>query len=375
MAITEADYLHVHQGESTYLLLRGSTHFHLVRVDAGLTEPVMKRLLRMYPCGDNRLRELGVTFSAFKGENLRGVVIKGYKTGDGLELWVGSDVRKFVLGSDYSEEVLSRFFSGYLITRRLPPRWEGLAPEWIRALTWSVNGIGIVCAIVFQFVGVPYRLWSGLCVLCQLSSLVFASAFPESFTLADDTGKSREQGKGNLLPGLVAPGFAMCLKTLDDFTFEDDTVFWELIGISSVVFLILFLPMLWNGRKDRRRTAVSLGVVVIMLFLGMGTIGQLNDLLDFSRPDSYLAQTVDMRVSRGTKSTTYYCTVLFSDGEQLELNLSGKTYRKLTIGGRILVTYHHGAFGIPFFTAEPQPEGAKAGRPSQTQNTPGFTAL
>ena len=72
MAITEADYLHVHQGESTYLLLRGSTHFHLVRVDAGLTEPVMKRLLRMYPCGDNRLRELGVTFSAFKGENLRG---------------------------------------------------------------------------------------------------------------------------------------------------------------------------------------------------------------------------------------------------------------------------------------------------------------
>ena len=51
MAITEADYLHVHQGESTYLLLRSPTHFHLVRVDAGLTEPVMKRLLRMYPCG------------------------------------------------------------------------------------------------------------------------------------------------------------------------------------------------------------------------------------------------------------------------------------------------------------------------------------
>ena len=122
MAITELDYLHIHKGDSSFILLRNPTHFHLIRIDADLSESTMERLLRIYPCDTDQLHKLGVHFSAFKATNLRGIVITGYQSGDTLELWLGGDVREYQLGTDYSDEILSSFFSGYLITRRLPPQ-------------------------------------------------------------------------------------------------------------------------------------------------------------------------------------------------------------------------------------------------------------
>lgn len=155
MAITESDYLHIHEGESSFLLLHSPTHFHLIRIDAALSESRMARLLRIYPCNADQLHKLGVHFSAFKAENLRGVVIEGHQTGDILELWLGSDLRKYQLGSDYHEETLAAFFSGYLITYRLPPEWKGLDPRIIRKTTWAVNGSSIIFAMLFYFIGTP----------------------------------------------------------------------------------------------------------------------------------------------------------------------------------------------------------------------------
>ena len=118
MPITESDYLHIRKEASSFLLLRSSTHFHLIRIDSNLSESKTARLLRLYPCTSAQLCSLGVHFSAFKTANLRGVAASGCQTGDILELWVGSDVRTYQLDSDYSEEFIRAFFKDYIVTQR-----------------------------------------------------------------------------------------------------------------------------------------------------------------------------------------------------------------------------------------------------------------
>ena len=358
MAITESDYLHIHKGNSSFLLLRNATHFHLVRIDADLSEAKMARLLRIYPCDADQLDNLGVHFSAFKATNLRGVVITGYQTGDTLELWLGGDVRQYQLATDYSDEVLSAFFSGHLITRRLPPKWEGLDPGLIRKITWSLNGFSIACALIFYLIYVPYALWSALCILCQFSALTLALKYPSSFTLADDTKKPkrhRNKGKGHLLPACLAPGFSLCLRTLTDFTFTDNA-FWLLLLASLLTSLVLCAAYIWMNKGLRNGLVNAIGIIFLAIFLSVGTVGQLNYLLDFGPAQRQTVQVVDKQITRQTKSTSYDCTVQFPNGEIMEFSLSERRYADIDIGDNVVVAHYDGAFHLPFSTVETLPE-------------------
>ena len=354
MAITDSDYLHIHKGDSSFILLRNSTHFHLIRIDADLSKSRMDRLLRIYPCDANQLHKLGVHFSAFKASNLRGIVITGYQAGDTLELWLGGDIREYQLGSDYSDDVLAHFFKDHLITRRLPPKWEGLAPSIIRKITWSTNGISIACAIAFYFISTPYRLWSILCIMCQLSALVLTLLYPASFTLADDSKKHKlyiNKGKGHLLPACVAPGFALCLRTLTDFTFTDRT-FEILLLVSLVTSLVLCAVYILINKGLRNGLVNAIAVIFAIVFLGLGTVGQLNYLLDFGHVDRQIVEVVDKQITRQTKSTNYDCTVQLPNGGFMELTLSARKYKDIDIGDDVIVVHYGGAFRIPFSTVE-----------------------
>lgn len=354
MAITESDYLHIHMGDSSFILLRNPTHFHLIRIDADLSESRMKQLLRIYPCDADRLHKLGVHFSAFKAINLQGIVITGYQAGDTLELWLGGDIREYQLGSDYSDEILNSFFSGYLITRRLPPKWEGLDPSLIRKITWSLNGFSIACAIIFYFISVPCRLWCVLCILCQLSALILTVLNPASFTLADDSKKHKiyiNKGKGHLLPACIAPGIALCLRTLTDFTFTDRT-FGILLLVSLITSLVLCAVYILINKGLRNGFVNAIAVIFAIVFLGLGTVGQLNYLLDFGYVDRQIVEVVDKQITRQTKSTHYDCTVQLPNGEFMELTLSARQYRNIDIGDDVIVAHYDGAFRIPFSIVE-----------------------
>ena len=362
MAITESDYLHIHKNESSYLLLRNDTHFHLIRIDASLTEARMTQLLRLYPCDSGALEKLGIHFSAFKAENLRSVVVEGYRTGDTLEIWLGGDIRKYQLGTDYSDEALSAFFYGYHITRRLPPKWEGLDPNLIRKITWLVNGLSIACAIVFYFISMPYKLWSILCIFFQGLPFVLVLKYPSSFTLADIGNKWEQQlqkGKGRLLPACVAPGFALCLRTLTDFTFPEGA-FERLLLVSLGVCLILYGVYVIINKGLRNGILNGILTIIVIVFLGIGTIGQLNYLLDLNPADRQVMEVVDKQIIRHTKSLSYECTVILPSGEKMELSVSVKQYRKIRIGDDILVTHHEGAFHIPFSSVGLLPDGQEA---------------
>lgn len=361
MAITESDFLHIHKGESSYILLRGTNHFHLIRIDADLSESKMNRLMKIYPCDSEQLQKLGVHFSAFKADNLRGVTVKGYRAGDALTLWLGGDVREYELGADYSEEWLDNFFAGVRITYQLPPKWEGLDPNLIRKITWLVNGVSIACAIAFYFISIPYKLWSVLCILCQLSAFVLTLMYPSSFTLADDSKKRKQyinKGKGNLLPACLAPGFALCLRTLADFTF-DSRSFGLLLLISVGTAIVLCAIYIWRNKGLQGGLVNGIAAVFVCVFLGLGSVGQLNYIMDLKPADAQIASVIDKQITRHTKSTTYDCTVLLPDGTYMELNVSIRAYRAMQIGDSVLVKHHSGAFCIPFTTVQTLPETHK----------------
>ena len=79
---------------------------------------------------------------------------------------------------------------------------------------------------------------------------------------------------------------------------------------------------------------------------------QLAHLLEFGHVDRQIATGVDKQISRHTRSTDYDCTVQLPSGEQMELSISARTYKKIEIGGDIVVARHDGAFCIPFSTVE-----------------------
>lgn len=355
MAMTELDYLHIRKGVQSYLLLKGTTHFHLVRVDSNLSESKMSRLLRIYPCGNDKLRELGLHYSAFKAENLRGVVFYGYNIGDELELWIGNTVR-YTLASNYTDEQLSSFFHGYTITRSLPSQRTGLPPKHIRIISWTLNIVSLICSLLFCILQTPYKLWSALCVLCPVTAVALRLLFPTSFTLEDGSMEKKigtfrkSHRKGNLLiPSVIVPGMALSIRSLTDFTFPDNTFTMLLVAaaIISVVAVVLY-GILNNG--FRNGLVNTIGILFVAVLVCLGVVGQLNYLLDFNEPEAYILEVSDKKVDRGPRSTSYYCTVTMPNGESLEVNMSASTYRGIEVGEEITVIYHSGAFDIPFYT-------------------------
>ena len=359
MAVTESDYLHIRSGEASFLLLRCSTHFHTVRIDAGLSEAKLAKLLRIYPCENCRLRELGIPFSAFKSANLRGVTVKGYRIGDTIELWLNSDVRKYQLDEDYSEEFIRKFFAGHFIHNHLPPKWEGLDRKLIQKITLSLNWFSCGCAAAFLFLAKPYRLLSTLCILCLLTALAAALAHPASFTLLENNKrKYLNKGKGLLLPAYIAPLFALALRTLTDFTFGPRSfpaLLLISVAVSFAVLLLWYVLFLRKTAWRRKPVGEAIAMIILTVFLNCGTVGQLNYLLDFHAGTEHIAEVVDKESHRSTKSTTYYCTVQLPNGETMKLTTTGRTYHAVQIGEDVLVTHREGAFGIPFSTFQTLP--------------------
>jgi hypothetical protein len=356
MAVTESDYLHIRTENASFLLLRNSTHFHLIRIDAGLSEAKMAKLLRIYPCEANRLRELGISFSAFKSTSLRGVTIKGYRNGDPIEFWLGSIVREYQLDTDYSEEFIHNFFAGHFINNRLPPKWDGLERNLIRKITWSLNWFSCACSAAFLWLARPYWLWSVLCILCQIAALVVVLIYPSSFTLLENRKqKYLNAGKGHLLPAYSAPLFVLGLRTLRDFTFEGRaflSLFLTSVAVSCGVTLLLYVFVFRKNPRIRHPIGEAVAMVILTVFLSFGMVGQLNYLLDFHYTTEHIAEVVSKDYEYSTKSTTYSCTAQLPNGQTIELSIDGRTYQAIQVGDDVLVTHHEGTFRIPFFTIQ-----------------------
>lgn len=352
MAITKKDYLLLEKAGNTYMLLKSPTHFHLVKVEASLSERAYNRLMRLYPCDNDVLKEMKIHFSAFRSESLRHVVLTGGKRGDSLKFWVGTSPQEYTLCDNYSEDELNCFFCNQQRTWRVPPKWEGLAPELIHKVTFWTTALSIACSVWFYFLARPYRLMALICILWQVVSIILVSVYPESFTFLESIKKQRNHRQGCLLAAIVAPGFGLSLREMIDFTYIGNEGFWHIALVALVIWIPMALILIVRARQLREDIPEFVAILAMILFLNLGTAGYLNYLLDFNSPAAHTVEVADKHIDRGSKSTSYYVTVNLPDGELLELNVSARKYRKVAIGEKMLVKDSDGAFGIRYFTTQ-----------------------
>ena len=85
-----------------------------------------------------------------------------------------------------------------------------------------------------------------------------------------------------------------------------------------------------------------------MAFLSCGLVGQVNHLANPNRDRTQIATVQETDYHKGRRSTSYTCTVVLEDGEQVELTINRQLYQQLQPGDALEICEGDGALGIRY---------------------------
>lgn len=349
MAVIEGEYLLLQQNEKLYLLLGSRGSYHLVSVDKRLTEEREQQLLRLYPCSDQTLRELGITFSALK---VRGVAASGWEAGDELVLYVGKKKHRYVLSDDSTQEAMAQMFDG---VEKFPmPKKKRKSSDWRlekqkKKLVPIMKGIKTVLllAALGSSAGLllHHPAWSILGILVSVSCGVLDLVFPQYFTLLDLANGSKQKHAIGLGFPAAVPIMVQALYVFERYNYLTMEIHLWSAGLGILICIIFGL---WC-REFAERTGDLLALGLLLILFLSGPIGMVNGLLDFNRPAVYPVMVEDKHTSSG-KSTNYYCTVTLAEGESFDLSVSKQDYSGIEVGQQITIAHHAGGLGMEYIS-------------------------
>ena len=152
--------------------------------------------------------------------------------------------------------------------------------------------------------------------------------------------------------GLILYESLMTVSGMSSYTYVEKPAFmhfWELPLLLSLLLTGVTVYFLAKGHiylRDNRlseRIALPFLVLLFSFVLMTGTIGNLNRALDTSAPTAYTV-TVKDKHKTGGENTDYYLTVMV-EGREMDMDVSGTTYRETEIGAPMTVEVYEGAFG------------------------------
>lgn len=266
-------YLLLSKNGRSFALLKGAEYGLFLPLTAE-TNRDFQKLLKRWPCPLQELEGLKLPLSPFKTASLRGVVIKGYRRGDPLELWIGGDVRSYCLETDYSDEQLSDFFAPCLMVRQAPLRPDSSARDATSLLTIGLTLLALILSVVYAFSLKPQWLWSSLCILVQLVGLALPLLFPLRFTFRDLRPGEFHLGRGNLIFVPLFPGISLTLRMAMDFSLSGKAYLF-LLGLSLGISLLVTAVIYDRFFRKSHRYGLCLGLWLLIGFLGSGTVAHL----------------------------------------------------------------------------------------------------
>lgn len=209
------------------------------------------------------------------------------------------------------------------------------------------TGLLVAIALIglpWMFLHVPYKLFAALSLLPGPVVLILLCMFPEDTTLEEKPKNAN--GRIEMVSPLVFSGAAPCLRVLFDFNILD----WPRLLIYAAIVLVLIIVALTIFNKPlRQKIGTLLCAILLCCFFVVGSVGQLNYLLDFSQPQSQAAQITDMHISTSSKGPDrYLLDVITDDGAEMELQVSQSEYLALTLGDQVTVIIFSGGLGIPY---------------------------
>lgn len=356
MAITERDYILVRDLDKvrTWMMLRSDRHFHLVRVDAALTEREYERLMKRYPCGMREFQEMGLHVTPLNRENCTHAILEGTKEGERLTLWFSGDIRKYTLGADYSRERLEAFFDTQQRRWDIIPEPEGPTVQMTRTIGWTLNGTsyGLLLFAIFCR-GFPGRWMAVLSLLVFAAAVVLCIRWPGRFTISGVRKAFRGRRAAyrfDMEFPLLIPPLVMVLDVFEGYTYRSvlPLLIWgAVLGLSVGILLI------WASRKYRSVISGAIGLTIGLMLLSGGIVAQGNQLLDFGPPTTYTVTVEETEQYRGGRGgTRYYCYVTMPDGVQEQFSIPWSRYKELSPGDPITIIVHDGALGLEYLTID-----------------------
>jgi len=349
VAVREGEYLLLQQGGRLFLLLGKAGKHHLVSVDRRLTQEKEEKLLQMYPCSEEALRELEITVSVL---NVRGYAADDCEAGDDLVLYVGKKRHRYTLSDDSSPEAMDAIFSG---VERFPMQKKKYKPnQWRLAaqkkeLVPVMKGVKPVL-LVLSWASVAglmlhHPLWSILGILVTVSCGILDLVLPQYFTLLDfGKGEKDEHAIGLAFPACL-PMLVQAMYVFVRFNFLSLEIFLWSVGIAVAVCVVFGV---WC-REFAERTGDLLALLLLLAMFLAGPIGMVNGLTDRGPEDVYPVKVEDMHTSSG-KNTSYFCTVTLKNGEEFDLEVSKGDYESIAVGQTIVIALHEGGLGIEYIS-------------------------
>lgn len=203
----------------------------------------------------------------------------------------------------------------------------------------------IACQLLWLFVGINYR------VLCA-ANLILP---PVSFLLyfyrmrAGVTG-NKKIDEELFTNAMLFPNIALGVRTLLDFDLDNLLQLLVPTGAIAVLFVLLALLIMRGSGVSKRRLAGALALVTF-LYAPAASV-QLNWVLDSGRNRvETVVPIVEMYVSKGSKSPTWYELTLNTENGKKSVKVGKEFYNTLQVGDEVKLVTSTGPLGITYHYA------------------------
>ena len=204
----------------------------------------------------------------------------------------------------------------------------------------------IACQLLWLFVGINYR------VLCA-ANLILP---PVSFLLyfyrmrAGVTG-NKKIDEELFTNAMLFPNIALGVRTLLDFDLDNLLQVFVPTGAIAVLFALLALLITRGSGVSKRRLASALALVAF-LYAPAASV-QLNWVMDGGRNRvETVAPIVEMYVSKGSKSPTWYELTLNTENGKKSVKVGKEFYNALQVGDEVKLITSTGPLGITYHYAQ-----------------------
>ncbi len=350
------------KGGKLLLLVQYPDRYYLVTVDRKLTQEAETRLLSG-SCSPQTIQELGLTCQTITRQDLRSVSFTGGNAGDRLNLYTNSNTLKYQLDDDFAGQDIRQMFPD--IPRVQPPSGTGGhgAKDWrtsrqtesgrktARIAGFVLNVLGLGCSVVAAMNTSSHGLsllWPLACLGAVIVNLAVYLCFPQYFSImgykeykrAGHTAQVRHLDLGVFVPATIL--FFCGFRSLTVLSWGK----LLLMGVVLGAVLLVILRKLSRELRENQTSLLAFGLV--MLLFSCGLLLQLNHLVNPALDQTQQVTISETEKNRHRRGTSYDCTVVLENGEEVELSISKALYNRIKPGDTVEVYVGEGALGIRY---------------------------
>lgn len=226
--------------------------------------------------------------------------------------------------------------------------------EQIARILNVISFVAMVGVIVPGILGrtAIMNVFSVVGIGCFFAGLLFWLRFPESFhyeTNKELRKKGLDSKYESIAYPLMLPGCALALMLLKSGNIKS---WWVLLVAGAVLFVILCILIHRFVPELRENMLELVGMALVLAIFQVGSIWQVNMLLDFKEPEYTEVEVIrkDSSHSRRGGTTYYFMTEL--EGEEYRFHVTSDEWRALDAGDTVTVAIHSGGLGMEYYTLE-----------------------